>query len=98
MLRGPFHVFVRAIHLEVSNSLTTDSFLNAYCRFFGRRGPMRQLQSDQGTNFIGAMNGLQQPFTELNHERIREELLSNDCNWVEFKLNVPHASHMGGVV
>ena len=87
----------RAIHLEVSNSLTTDSFLNSYCRFVGRRGPVRQLRSDQGTNFIGAMNELQQPFTELNHERIREELLSNNCNWVEFKLNVPHASHMGGV-
>ena len=87
----------RAIHLEVSNSLTTDSFLNAYRRFVGRRGPVRQLRSDQGTNFIGAMNELQQAVTELDHERIREELLSNNCDWVEFKPNVPHASHMGGV-
>ena len=87
----------RAIHLEVSNSLTTNSFLNAYRRFVGRRGPVRQLRSDQGTNFIGAMNELQQAVTELDHERIREELLSNNCDWVEFKPNVPHASHMGGV-
>ena len=75
----------RAIHLEVSNSLDTDSFLNAYRRFVCRRGPVRQLRSDQGTNFIGAMNELQQAVTELNHERIREELLSNNCDWVEFK-------------
>ena len=87
----------RAIHLEVSNSLATDSFLNAYRRFVGRRGPVRQLRSDQGTNFIGAMNELQQAVKELNHERIREELLLNNCDWIEFKPNVPHASHMGGV-
>ena len=87
----------RAIHLEVSKSLTTDSFLNAYRRFVGRRGPVRQLRSDQGTNLIGAMDELQQAVTELDHERIREELLSNNCDWVEFKPNVPHASHMGGV-
>ena len=63
----------RAIHLEVSNSLDTDSFLNAYRRFVCRRGPVRQLRSHQGTNFIGAINELQQAVTELNHERIREE-------------------------
>ena len=87
----------RAIHLEVSNSLDTDSFLNAYRRFVCRRGPLRQLRSDQRTNFIGAINELQQAVTELNHERIRNELLSNSFYWVELKPNVPHASHMGGV-
>ena len=87
----------RAIHLEVSSSLDTDSFLNAYRRFVCRRGPVLQLRSHQGTNFIGAMNELQQAVTELNHERIREELLSNNFYWVEFKPNVPYASHRGGV-
>ena len=87
----------RAIHLEVSNSLDTDSFLNAYRRFVCGRGPVRQLRSDQGTNFIGAMNELQKAVTELNHVRIREKLLSNNCDWIEFKPNVPHASHKGGV-
>ena len=42
----------RAIHLEVSNTMTTDSFLNAYHQFVGRRGPVRQLQSDQGSNLV----------------------------------------------
>ena len=46
----------RAIHLEVSNTLSTDSFINAYRRLIGRRGQVRQLRSDQGTNFVGAMN------------------------------------------
>ena len=48
----------RAVHLETAASLTTDSFLNAHRRFIGRRGPVRQLRSDQGKNFIGASNEL----------------------------------------
>ena len=43
------------------------------------------------------MNELQQALSELNHEQIREELLNGSCDWVKFKMNVPHASHMGGV-
>ena len=44
----------RAVNLEVSNTLETVSFVNASRRFICRRGPVRQLRSDQGTNFIGA--------------------------------------------
>ncbi|KAK3748971.1 hypothetical protein QZH41_006839 [Actinostola sp. cb2023] len=87
----------RAIHIEVSNSLETDSFLNAYRRFVGRRGPVRQLRCDRGTNFIGARNELQAALEQMNHHKIHQELLKDNCDWVVFKTNVPHASHMGGV-
>ena len=86
----------RAIHLEVADSLSTDSFLNAYCRFVARRGPVRQLRSDQGSNFVGAMNELNQAISELGHEQIRQELLKTNCDWVDFRMNFPHSSHMGG--
>ena len=86
----------RAVHLKVASSLSTDSFLNAYRRFVGRRGPVRQLRSDQGTNFVGAKNELQQALSTLEHEKIRQELVKNNCDWVDFKMNVPEASHMGG--
>ena len=86
----------RAVHLEVASSLSTDSFLNAYRRFVGRRGPVRQLRSDQGTNFVGAKNELQQALSTLEHEKIRQELVKNNCDWVDFKMNVPEASRMGG--
>ena len=66
-------------------------------QFVSRHGPVRQLQSDQGSNFIGAMNELQRAISEIDNNRIREELLTNNCDWVEFKVNVPHASYMGGV-
>ena len=79
----------RAIHIEVVTSLTTDSFINAYRRFISRRGPIRQLRCDRGTNFVGAKN-------ELDAERIRQKLLADDCDFFDFKMNFPHASHMGG--
>ena len=87
----------RAIHLEIATSLTTDSFLNAYRRFVCRRGPIQQLQSDQGTNFVGAKNELEAALHEMNHNKIQRELLKDNCNWFAWKMNVPHTSHMGGV-
>ena len=47
-------VVTRAIHLEVANSLETDSYINALRHFICRRGPVRQMHSDNGLNFIGA--------------------------------------------
>ncbi len=46
----------RAVHIETTVDLSTDSFLNALRRFQALRGPLRLLRSDQGTNFIGADN------------------------------------------
>ena len=77
--------------------MTTDSFLNALRRFISRRGKVRQLRSDQGSNFVGAKNELADALKELDQTPVREYLTSQDCDWIEFNLNVPHASHMGGV-
>ena len=87
----------RAVHLEVANSLTADSFINAYRRFVGRRGPVRQIRSDQGTNFVGARNELYQSLSEQENDKVRQELLKRNCDWVVYKMNAPHASHMGGI-
>lgn len=87
----------RAIHLETATSLTTDSFLNAYRRFIGRRGPVRQLRSDQGSNFIGANSELHKALTMMDHAVVSRELTKTKCDWIQFKMNVPNASHMGGV-
>ncbi|XP_037774956.1 uncharacterized protein LOC119571972 [Penaeus monodon] len=60
----------RAIHPEVVESMDTDSFLNAYLRFVGRRGPVRQLRSDRGTNFVGAKNELHISLKEMDQTKI----------------------------
>ena len=87
----------RAIHIETANSMDTDSFINALRRFISIRGKVRQLRSDMGTNFIGAKNEFQQEHKLLNQERIRQHLLIENCDYIEHRFNVPHASHMGGV-
>ena len=86
-----------AIHLETANTLDTSSFINAYRRFVSRRGPVRQLRSDRGTNFVGCKNELQAALSEMDQERIRSYLLEYNCDWLNFQMNVPQASHMGGV-
>ena len=86
----------RSVHLETANSLNTSSFINALTRFLSRRGPVRQLRSDHGTNFIGARNELKAVISEMNQDKVQEYLLDNECEWIPLKLNVPHSSHMGG--
>ena len=76
----------RAVHIEVAASLETDSFINALRRLLSRRGPIRQLRSDQGTNFVGAKRELKEALKELNGDAIRKELLRNSCDWFEFKM------------
>ena len=87
----------RGVHLETANSLTTSSFINALSRFLNRRGPVRNIRSDQGTNFVGASNELKNALKEMDEEKISAYLHENSCEWIPFQFNVPHASHMGGV-
>ena len=48
----------RAIHLKKMYSLDTDSCLSAVIRFIARIGHPSKIWSDNGTNFVGANNGL----------------------------------------
>lgn len=43
---------VHAIHMV--DSLTTDSCINALRRFIARKGQVKEIRSDNGTNFVGA--------------------------------------------
>ena len=87
----------RAIHIEVATDLSTDAFMNALRRFLSVRGPIRLLRSDCGTNFIGTLSEQKAALSELDQSHIKQFLLSKGCDYVEFKFNVPSASHMGGV-
>lgn len=84
----------RSIHIEVAHSMETDSFLQALRRFISRRGPIRELRSDQGTNFVGADNELKKALQEMDDDQIKAELLKNDIDWVR---NPATASNFGGV-
>ena len=85
----------RTVHLETANSLDSSSFINALSRFMSRRGDVRQLRSDQGTNFVSAQTELKAALSEMNQDHVQEYLLRNGCEWIHFKMNLPHCSHMG---
>ncbi len=87
----------RAIHLETTISMDTDSFINALRRFIARRGVVRSVRSDNGGNFVGADNELKKALSELDHDKIRGFLQTEGADWIEWERNPPVASHMGGV-
>jgi len=87
----------RAIHIETTNSLDTDSFINALRRFIARRGNIRQLRSDNGTNFVGAEADIQRALKEMDHSKLSEFLRQNGGGYIIWKRNPPTASNMGGV-
>ena len=68
-------LYSRAVHLETLNTMETDSFINALRRFINRRGQVRELRSDQGTNFVGAKNELACALKEINCNRVKDFLL-----------------------
>lgn len=80
----------RAVHIELIETMSTDSFINALRRFFSIRGPAKLLRSDRGTNFIGACKELD---INTDNTTVRNYLQEKGCSWV---FNPPHASHMGG--
>ncbi|XP_078350872.1 uncharacterized protein LOC144635663 [Oculina patagonica] len=84
----------RAVHIETLDDMTTDAFINALRCFTAIRGPVQQLRSDQGSNFVGARNELATAMNELDNDRIQTYLTNNRC---EFVMNAPHSSHWGGV-
>ena len=87
----------RAVHLETANGADTDSFILSLRRFVGRRGPVRTVRSDNGGNFVGADNELRESFKNMDHGKVRDFLLTKNCDWIVFERNPPLSSHMGGV-
>lgn len=80
----------RAVHIELLETMSTDSFINALRRFFSIHGPVKLLRSDRGTNFVAACKELG---INTDGTVIRKYLQEKGCSWV---FNPPHASHMGG--
>ncbi|XP_028405230.1 uncharacterized protein LOC114527733 [Dendronephthya gigantea] len=74
-----------AVHIEVANSLDTDSFLNAFRRFVARRGLPEEIRSDNGTNFVSGNHELRKAIKAWNQEKINGFLLQRSV-----RLDVQH--------
>ncbi|XP_061163684.1 uncharacterized protein LOC133172867 [Saccostrea echinata] len=80
----------RAVHLEVAASLDADSYINALRRFIARRGQVKKIHSDNGTNFVGLKRSIQ----EWNQAQIQSAMLQKNVDW---QFNPPAGSHHDGV-
>lgn len=63
-------------------------------RFIDRRGAVKIMWSDNGTNLVGCANELRSAIREWNQSQINNELLQNSIQWT---FNPPWGSHHGGV-
>ncbi len=84
----------RAIHIEKADSLDTSACINAIRRFVARRGQVKVIRSDNGTNFVGAERELRAEIKKINQTRVHNDLIQRNIDW---KFNAPGASHHGGV-
>ena len=84
---------VRAIHIEVANSLESDSCINALRRFIARRGQVSILRSDNGTNLVGSEKEMCEAIKGWNQSKISNMFMQKGITWI---LNPPAGSHFGG--
>jgi len=88
----------KAIHLELSSDLSTECFLMTFTRFSARRGPIKEMHSDCGTNFVGASRSMD-PLHEFTHSQIFQDnihrhLTKHNITW---HFNPPASPHFGGL-
>ncbi|XP_055527258.1 uncharacterized protein LOC129719867 [Wyeomyia smithii] len=84
---------VRAVHLEVTHNLSSDSCIMAIRRCVRRRGSPVEIFSDNGTNFVGASNELAAQILNI-HNDCAETFTDARTKW---SFNPPWAPHMGGI-
>ncbi|XP_055313219.1 uncharacterized protein LOC129574779 [Sitodiplosis mosellana] len=85
----------KSIHIEAVSSLTSTAFIASLRRFCSRRGQIKHLYSDNGTNFVGANKLL--AALEKHEKRQFEEDISNAlaANGIQWHFNPPAAPHFG---
>ncbi len=80
--------------MEIARTLDTNSFIMALQRFISRRGQVKEIRSDNGTNSVGSEKELRLAIKDWNQEQIHNFLVQKEIKWI---FNPPTASHYGGV-
>ncbi|XP_015122817.1 uncharacterized protein LOC107045170 [Diachasma alloeum] len=88
----------KAVLLELVSDMTTSGFLAALRRFIARRGRCQLIQSDNGTNFVGARNELKQLLDTLKSEDHNSEVSTYlNEKGIKWGFIPPASSHFGGI-
>ncbi|TWW61444.1 hypothetical protein D4764_04G0000910 [Takifugu flavidus] len=85
---------IRAVHIEVADSLDTSACINVLRRFISRRGQISIMRSDNGTNFVGAEKELREAVKNLDQSEMEKTMQERGIKWI---FNSPAASHQGGI-
>ena len=72
----------RETHVELVGDLSTAKFILAMKRFICRRGCSSRINSDNGTNFVGAQGELGHDLKMLNQKIIHNELIAKKIGWI----------------
>ena len=86
----------KTVHLENSESLSTDSTMSCIRRFISRRGKPKIFYSDNRKSFVGSCSELRKGIEALRSSRefaSKLHILDIEINW---KFNPPPAPHFGG--
>lgn len=83
----------RCVHLKVVNSMDTDDFIMCLS-FINRRGEVKEIRCNNGSNFVGVQRELKESLDEWNQGRIESELIQHGWKWI---FQPPTASSMSGV-
>ena len=84
----------RAVHIEVAQSLDTESCLAAVTRFITRRGYPSTIILDNDTSFVGVAKELKAFMDEWDKTKIEGDLAQKETVW---KFNPPGTPHFGGI-
>ena len=97
-VKGYMIIFVcfctKAVHLELVLEQTTEAFVAALERFISRRGLPCHIHSDNGKNFTGAKNELQEVYNMLQDKEtqnyVQSYLLTHKIQWHNSPERAPH--------
>ncbi len=89
----------RSSHIEKLDDMSADSFIQAMTRFSNRQTKPVKCRSDQGSNIVAGQKELNESIKEWREKILTDpKVLSYlDNNEIEWELNPPYASNMGGV-
>ena len=85
----------RAVHLEIAGDVSSDSFILSLRCFIAHRGNVKNIRSDNGTNFIGAEKELKAAINEIDKEKVMTEIIEKGIHF-SWKFNPPSSPWMGG--
>ena len=88
---------VKAVHLKLVTDMTIEAFIAALRRFVSKLGRPRTISSDNGTNFVGARNRIeeiQKLLRSKKHDQVHNFLPKREIIW---KFIPPLSPHFGGI-